>query len=120
VRPIFAVLALLSLFSAGCDKAQLPDTVPPAISWVSPHNGDSVAPGVYSLVTVATDDRQMDFVAFFVGDEMLGLVSTAKADTYRIAVDCSADTAHVYVLRAFAYDKASNGTSANVTVYIRR
>ena len=115
-----AALALLSLFSAGCNKTQLPDTVPPAISWISPHDGDTVDPGVYTLVTVATDDRQIDFVAFFMGTEMLGLVSTPQGDTYRVAVDCSADTSHVYLLRAYAYDRAHNGTSANVTVYVRR
>ena len=69
---------------------------------------------------MATDDRRMDFVAFFAYTEMLGLVRTARADTYRVAVECFSDTGHVYLLRAFAYDKADNGTSSNITVYVRR
>src|SRR5512137_675045 len=104
-----AAFALLSFLPASCDNAGTPDTVPPEISWVYPADGDTVDPGVYTLTAVATDDRQMDFVAFFVGTEMLGLVSTAQADTYRVAVECFSDTGHVYELRAYAYDKAPNG-----------
>ena len=116
IAPLFALLAFLP---AGCDQ-ELPDTVPPVISWVYPHDGDTVDPDVYTLVAVATDDRRMDFVAFFAYTEMLGMVTTAQADTYRVAVDCRTDTGHVYLLRAFAVDQAENETSANVTVYVRR
>ena len=121
MRFILAVaFALLAFLPAGCDQNETQDTVPPAISWVSPHDGDTVAPGVYALAAVATDDRQVDFVTFFVGTEMLGLVRTAQADTYRVAVECFSDTGHVYELRAYAYDKAPNGTCATVIVYVRR
>ena len=117
-----SVLGLLAMvvLVAGCDNSNTSDTVPPQISWVYPHDGDTVSPGVYTLTAVATDDQQMDFVVFFAYNEMLGLVRTAQADTYRVAVDCTSDTSHVYLLRAFAYDKADNGTSANVTIYVRR
>lgn len=77
-------------------------------------------PGVYTLVAVAADDRRMDFVVFFAYTEMLGMVTTAQADTYRVAVDCRTDTGHVYLLRAFAYDAAENGTSADIRVHVRR
>jgi hypothetical protein len=112
-------LALLALLPAGCDN-RLPDTVPPVISWVYPHDGDTVDPGVYTLVATATDDRQVDYVVFFAYTEMLGMVTTAQSDTYRVAVDCRADTGHAYRLRAFAYDQADNGTSADITIYVRR
>ena len=116
---IATAFALLALLPAGCDQG-LPDTMPPTISWVYPHDGDTVDAGVYTLVAVAADDRRMDFVVFFAYTEMLGMVTTAQADTYRVAVDCRTDTGHVYLLRAFACDQAENGTSANVTVYVRR
>jgi hypothetical protein len=120
MRFVLAVaFALLSFLPAGCDQG-LPDTVPPVISWVYPHDGDTVDPGIYTMVTVATDDRRMGFVVFFAGTEMLGMVRTAQADTYRVAVDCRADTGHLYRLRAFTYDYADNGTSADITVYVRR
>ena len=115
-----AAFALLAFLPTGCATSGTPDTVPPQIGWVYPHDGDTVDPGVYTLTAVATDDRRVDFVAFFVGTEMLGMVSTAQADTYRIAVECFSDTGHVYELRAFAYDMEPNGASANVTVYVRR
>lgn len=115
-----AAFALLSLLPAGCDKTQLPDTVPPVISWVSPHDGDTVDPGVYTLVTVATDDRRVRWVAFFVETEMLGTVSESQGDTYRLAVDCRADTASVYQLRAYARDYGDNETLAVVTIFVRR
>jgi hypothetical protein len=94
--------------------------VPPVIGWVLPQNGDTVDPGVYTLTAVATDDRSIDFVVFFAGPEILGMVHDATADTYRVAVECFSDTGRVYVLRAFAYDLASNGTCAQETVYVRR
>ena len=112
--------ALLALVPAGCDNAGSPDTVPPVISWVYPADGDTVDPGVYTLVAVATDDRRMRLAAFFVGYEMLGLIETPQADTYRVAVDCRADTGHVYRLRAYADDWAGNEAHSDITVYVRR
>jgi hypothetical protein len=110
---------LFALLPAGCDN-QLPDTVPPVVGWVYPQDGDTVDPGVYTLVATATDDRRVDFVVFFAYTEMLGMVTTVQSDTYRVAVDCRADTGHVYQLRAFAYDQAENGTYADVTIHVRR
>lgn len=121
MRFIFAVaFALLALLPAGCDNAGPPDTVPPVLSWVHPQEGDTVDPGVHTMVTVATDDRRMRWVVFFIDAEMLGMVSRSQADTYRLAVDCRADTGYAYQLRAFAYDYAYNGTFAAVSVYVRR
>jgi len=90
------------------------------MGWVHPHDGDTVAPSICTMVAVATDDRQMDFVVFFAGPEMPGMVTTAQADPYRVAVDCRADTGHVYRPRAFAHNQADNGTSTDITVYVRR
>jgi hypothetical protein len=117
---LLAALTTAALPSSGCDSESQPDTVPPVISWVYPHDGDTIDPGMYTLAARATDDREMDFVVFFAGAEMLGMVTTPEADTYRVAVECSSDTARVYVLRAFAYDKADNGTPASIIVYVRR
>jgi hypothetical protein len=75
---------------------------------------------VCTLAARATDDHEMDFVVFFAGPEMLGMVTTPQADTYRVAVECLSDTGQVYLLRAFAYDKADNGASTDITVYVRR
>ena len=47
-----------------------------------------------------------------------GVTDTVELE--RGAVECFSDTGHVYQLRAYAYDNAPNGTSANVTVYVRR
>ncbi len=121
MRFVLAVaFALLAFLPVGCDKARPPDTEPPVISWVSPHDGDTVDPGIYTLVTVATDDRRMRWVAFFVETEMLGMVSESQGDTFRLAVDCRADTSRVNQLRAYARDDADNDTFAVVTIYVRR
>jgi hypothetical protein len=120
MKPVIAAaFALLALLPAACDQG-LPDTVPPTIGWVYPHDGDTVNPDVYTIATVATDDRRMRWVAYFIETEMLGLVSQSQADTYRLAIDCRADTGHAYQFRAFAYDEAYNGTFAAVSVYVRR
>ena len=68
-----AACTLLALVPAGCDDAGSPDTVPPVISWVYPADGDTVDPGVYTLAAVATDDHQVDFVAFLVCPRIAGL-----------------------------------------------
>jgi hypothetical protein len=121
MRFLLAVaFASLAFLSAGCDKAGQPDTVMPTVRWVSPHDGDTVDPGVYTMVTVATDDRKLRWVAFFVETEMLGMVSQSQGDTYRLAVDCRADTEHVYQLRAYARDYGDNETLAVVTIFVRR
>ncbi|GEM_PF-2266304 len=114
------VFALLAFLPAGCDNAGPPDTVPPVLSWAHPQEGDTVDPGVYTIATVATDDRRMRWVVYFIEAEMLGMVSKSEADTYRLTIDCRADTGHAHQLRAFAYDEAYNGTFAAVSVYVRR
>ncbi|MBM3330944.1 hypothetical protein FJY68_03720 [candidate division WOR-3 bacterium] len=115
-----AALASLAILPASCDTNAAPDTVPPQIGWVYPRDGDTVDPGVYTLTAVATDDRGVDFVVFFAGPEMLGMVRTTETDTYKVAVECLSDTSRVYELLAFAYDKEPNGTSASIIVHVRR
>jgi hypothetical protein len=121
LRAFAVAVAMLAFLPAGFDHSETQDIVPPEITRAYPADGDTVDPGVYTLATVATDDREMDFVVFFVGAEMLGLVSAAQADTYRVAVECFSDTGHAHLLRAFAYDMEHNGTSTgDITVPVRR
>lgn len=117
---LLAAVALAAILPSGCDKSTQPYTVPPVIGWVYPHDGDAVDPGVYELTVLATDDQRMRDVAFFTGSDMLGLIHTPQGDTDRVAVDCRADTGHVYVLRAYARDWASNEVHSDITVYVRR
>ncbi|HTW92775.1 MAG TPA: Ig-like domain-containing protein [bacterium] len=118
---LLAAVTLAAILPSGCDrKSQQPDTTPPVLSWVYPHDGDTVAAGVYELTVLATDDQQMKDVAFFNGPDLLGLIDTPQGDTYRVAVDCRADTGHVYQLRAYARDMALHQVESDVTVYIRR
>jgi len=112
-----AAVVLLALLPVGCEE---PDTSYPTVRWVYPADGDTVDPGVHELVTVATDDREVRRVFFFVYSEMLGIVDRLDSDTFRLKVDCIADTLPVYRLFASAEDFGGNMTQEDVTVYVRR
>jgi len=110
-------LAMLALLPVGCKE---PDTSYPTVRWVRPQDGDTIDPGIHELVTVATDDREVSRVFFFVYTEMLGIVDQRTGDTFRLKVDCIADTLATYQLFASAEDRGDNMTQASVTVHVRR
>jgi hypothetical protein len=119
MKPAVCLLAFLLLLPAGCDESA-GDTTPPQVRWVFPSDGDTFDPGVYTVSAVATDDKEMRWVSFWVEEEMLGIVSRPRGDTYSLGVDCRADTHSVYPLRADALDRAGYNAFATVYVYIRR
>ncbi len=113
-----AALIALAVLPVGCKEP--PDTVYPEIYWVQPQDGDTIDPGVHELAVVATDDQEARRVFFFVYTEMLGIVSQRSGDTFRLRVDCIADTLPFYRLYASVEDAGENMTQAAVTVYVRR
>lgn len=113
-----AAALLLLLLPAACDTT--PDTTPPEVSWVYPADGDTFDPGIYTISVVATDNRQMRRVSFWIEEEMLGIIDRPRGDTYCLGLDCRADTHHTYPLRAIASDRQGYHAFAYVTVHVRR
>jgi hypothetical protein len=116
-----ATLAGIGLLFLGlaCDST-VDDSVPPTVSWISPAQGDTLDPGVVTLVARARDDRNVKWVVFLLRSDLLGFVRPDGSDTFRLAVDLGADTAHLCELAASAEDQARNSTTARLGVFVRR
>ena len=117
LRTTLAALLLM----AACDSPPTTnDTVKPVIRFVNPQDGDTLEPGAYVLVAVATDDQEMRNVVFWQDSTMLGWVRPLGTDTFRCGWDNRDDTARAYWLEAEALDRARNDTCQVIRVYVRR
>lgn len=114
-----ALAALLLM--AACDSPHPSnDTKKPTVHFVGLENGDTLDPGAYVLVAVATDDQQMRNVVFWQDSTMLGWVRPLGSDTFRCGWDNRDDTVRAYWLEAEALDLARNDTFQLIRVYVRR
>lgn len=111
-----AVVALA--IGAACDEA---DKVKPDCTVVAPAAGDSLDPAIITVKAIATDDREMKLVEFYVGNRKIGEDATATADTFEAVWDAGGDTTGgARVLKAIAFDAADNFTEATAPVQLRR
>ncbi|MFO7650106.1 MAG: Ig-like domain-containing protein [bacterium] len=111
-----AVVALA--VGIACDQA---DTTKPTCAVVEPAAGDSLEPGSITIKAVATDDKEMKLVEFYVGNRKVGEDATAAADTFEAIWDAGADTTGgTRLLKAIAFDAADNFTEATASVVLRR
>ena len=97
-----------------------PDTTGPAVSWVKPGAGQTVA-GVLSEVNAncevsASDAGGIARIEFFLDGKALNVEAHAP---YACAWDTTTATDGSHTLKAVAYDKAGNATSAQTTVTVR-
>lgn len=112
------MLALASaVLLAAC--AGTPDTVMPEVRFVFPQNEAVLAPGTYTLVAVATDNRRIRHVVFWRGLEMLGFHYGGASDTFRCGLDCRADSNRTLILAVEANDDGLNDTLQSIRVHIR-
>jgi hypothetical protein len=103
--------------AVACDQA---DTAKPECAVVAPAAGDSLDPGSITIKAVATDDKEMKLVEFYVGNRKIGEDEAASADTFEAVWDATNDTTGgARVLKAIAFDAADNFTEALATVYMR-
>ncbi len=114
--PILALAA--AAFFAACDQA---DTTRPVVTIVAPTAGDTLSPALITVKAVATDDKAVTRVEFYVGNRLLGEDSTATADTFTTEWNATTDTTGGgRLLKATAFDAAGNFTEGIITVYLRR
>jgi hypothetical protein len=114
-----ALAALLVL--AACESPQpSTDIVKPVVHFVNVQDGDTLEPGAYVLVAVATDNDAMRNVVFWQDSTMLGWVRPLGTDTFRCGWDNRDDTARAYWLEAEALDRARNDTCQVIRVHVRR
>jgi hypothetical protein len=97
-----------------------PDTTGPAVSWVKPGAGQIVT-GVLSEVNAncevsASDAGGIARIEFFLDGQALNVEEYAP---YACAWDTTTATDGSHTLKAVAYDKAGNATSAQTTVTVR-
>jgi hypothetical protein len=86
-----------------------PDTTAPTCTITKPTNGETVYKTVYITVS-ATDDRQMDYVDFYIDGS---LVFTDSAAPYSYPWDTTAGSDGGYTIDATAFDMAGNSDSAS-------
>jgi hypothetical protein len=92
-----------------------PDVTAPTCTITKPTNGETVYKTVYITAT-ATDDRQIDYVQFFIDGS---LVSTDNVAPYSYPWDTTADADGVYTIDAKAVDMGGNfGDASQVTVTV--
>jgi hypothetical protein len=97
------------------------DTENPVVSIVMPVNGDTLAKGDIVIKTVATDNKSVTKVEFFVDGSLVGTDNVGgAADTFRYTwSDTAAQTAGAHALGAKAYDAAENtgnATTLNICI----
>ncbi|HTW91495.1 MAG TPA: Ig-like domain-containing protein [bacterium] len=112
--------AAAALIVAACTTI---DTTPPTVSIVVPVSGDTLAKGSIAIKALATDNKAVAKVEFYLDGSILGTDNVGGAgDTFRYTwADTAAQTAGSHTLAAKAYDNASTPnttTSATVTIYI--
>jgi hypothetical protein len=92
-----------------------PDTTAPTCTITKPTNGEVVYKTVYITAT-ATDDRQIDYVNFFIDGSLVGTDSVAP---YSYAWDTTAGADGSYTIDATAFDMAGNsGSVIQITVNV--
>jgi hypothetical protein len=107
------------LMIAACDTA---DTTAPTVSIVSPADGATVNKGVIVIKAIATDNKAVNRVEFYIDGNLRVVDNVGGAgDTFHYTWWDTAGQAagHSYSLVAKAYDKAENTkSSATVTITI--
>ncbi len=92
-----------------------PDTAPPVVSFVAPHEGDTVQ-GLVTVTLSASDDRGVDQVVIEVNN---AVQTTLYASPWTWDWDTTGLDGGPYTLKATAYDAAGNHQSAEVGVTVQ-
>ena len=111
------LLFLIALLFPACDYE---DIVPPGLTVIFPAEVDTLVPNAYELKVVASDDHEMQWIEFWEGGWLLGLVSRSDNDTFRLGWDCRNDLRVNYYFTFHAVDEQFNYTTLNSSVTVRR
>jgi len=106
-----ATLAVLLALVACVTK----DTTKPVVTIVTPADGDTLAPGNITIKAVATDNKGVTKVIFYVGATEIGSDATGTADTFDVSWTAAAGS---YTLKAEAYDAADNMADDDIDVVV--
>ena len=109
---LLAAISALTLVS--CEPTD--DFTPPTVRVISPHQGDTLGSGSFTMTALATDDYEMQRVCFWADNDLLGFDEFPHGDTYRLAVD-GARLSGWMMLEANAVDRARNQSFDTVRVY---
>lgn len=91
------------------------DNNPPPTSWVAPASGTMIRGGFVGLGAIASDDRSVQRVEFYVGTTLIGTDTSAPYDTAWNVTGLDGP----YTLTTRAFDAVGNqGTSSPVTLIV--
>jgi len=96
------------------------DTTPPAVSIVSPANGDTVKRGLIAIKAVATDDQIVTRVEFTIDGTLADTDSSAVGDTFSYAwTDTAAQVPNQsHTIVATSFDAGGNNSSATIGIIV--
>ena len=110
------ILGLLVLFLA-CGKK---DVELPVVALTNLHDLDTIAPVVMTVKAVATDDKEVRYVQFYVDGVAARADSEGVADTFDFTWDTSSDTLGAWhTVSARAFDTRDSFADANVRICVR-
>jgi hypothetical protein len=94
------------------------DRVSPSVYFVYPQENSNIS-GAVRIKVVATDNKEIEYVEFYVGNLRKGVDSTATASVYEYNWDSSFEGNGEKVIRVVAYDRAGNRGEANIKLIIQ-
>lgn len=118
-KPAIAVTVILCLFALflACGKEDVDN---PVVTLANLHDLDTISPGVMTVKAVATDDKEVRYVEFYLDTALLAADSEGVADTFDFTWDTSTDTLGAwYTVRAWAHDTRDSVTGTYARVCVR-
>jgi len=113
---VVATIACLSTLFLACGKKDMDN---PVIAFANVSNLDSIAPGVLTVKAVATDDKEVTHVEFWVDDSLVADDSSGVADTFQFDWDTSIDTlGAIHDIAACAFDTRDSSARTAATLIV--
>jgi YVTN family beta-propeller protein len=96
----------------------LPDRTAPTAVIIMPGDGDTVSQVSIKIKVLATDNKAMSRVEFYVDNHLKGTDNVGDADTFRYTWDPTGESL-AHTIKATAYDMDENHSEQMVSVYVR-
>jgi hypothetical protein len=96
----------------------LQDRISPEVYFVYPQENSQIS-GAIRIKVVATDNRGVSYVEFYINNQLKGVDKSATGPIYEYLWDISREAAGEKSVRAVAYDSRGNTGEAEIRVRIR-
>lgn len=112
---LMAISVAIFFLIAGCPEK---DTTNPTVDIKEPANNATITAGNITIKAVATDDKEMDRVEFWIDGTKKGEDNSATADTFSYTWDASSVASGTHAIVAKAFDKSDNSAQDSISITI--